>query len=153
MPSEKRSRDNTANSKDRARSPASKRPRRDASPSRDWRSVYLDKNNDKKCDSDRYRSSRDHSRDREREKISNEHYHHPSTRGDHYRSGGTSYRTEDRKGSPKWPRDNSRSGERGTDRHDPRHSSPSKLSQSSKPPVKVPTFPKVAADDEKEEGE
>ena len=153
MPSEKRSRDHAANSRDRPRSPASKRPRRDASPSRDWRSVYLDKNDDKKGDRDSYRSSRDHSRDREREKNTNGHYHHSSSRDDHYRSGGTSYRAEDRKDSPTRPRDKSRSRERGTNRQDSRWGSSSKQSQSSKPPVKVPIFPRVAADDEKEEGE
>jgi hypothetical protein len=153
MPSEKRSREHAANSRDPPRSPASKRPRRDASPSRDWRSVYLDKNSDKMGDRDSYRSSRDHSRDREREKNPNGHYPHSSSRGDHYRSGRTSYRPSDRKDSPKRPQDQSRSRERGTGRHDSRRSSPSKPSQSTKPPVKALSFPKVAADDEKEEGE
>lgn len=154
MPSEKRSREHAANSRDRARSPASKRPRREGSPSRDWRSVYLDKNSDQKGDRDSYRSSRDHSRDREREKNPNgHHYHHSSSRDDHYRPGGTSYRIEDRKDVPKRPRDKSRSRERGTDRQDLRRGSPSKQSRSSKPLVKVPIFPRVAADDEKEEGE
>src|SRR5258708_30542932 len=105
MPSEKRSREHAANSRDRARSPAPKRPRRDTSPSRNWRSVYLDKDNDKKRDRDSYRSSRDHSRDREREKNSNGHYHHSSGRGDHYRSGSTSHTPEDRKDSPNPPQD------------------------------------------------
>ena len=153
MPSEKRSREHAANSRDRPRSPASKRPRRDASPSRDWRSVYLDKNNDRKGDRDSYRSSRDHSRDREREKNTNGHYHHSSSRDDHHRSGGTSYRTEDREDSPKRPRNKSRSRERVTDRQDSRRGPPSKQSQPSKLPVKGPIFPRVAADDEKEEGE